>query len=44
MKDIIEDREKEIHELTLKLTNSRNSSEIENLRINEDRERLRIKI
>lgn len=44
MKDIIESREREIHELNLKINNIRNSDEIEMLRINEDREKLRAKI
>ena len=44
MKDIIEDREKDIHELNLRLNQTRNTQEIENLRINEDRDRLRIKV
>lgn len=44
MKDIIEEREKEIHEITLKLNNTRNQNEVENSRINEDREKLRSKV
>ena len=44
MKDIIEEREKEINELHNKLAYTRNDGEGECIRLNEDRERLRIKI
>ena len=44
MKDIIDEREKEIYELSHKLAYTRNDGESECLRLNDDREKVRMRI